>query len=216
MRTETVKFDVGGRKYKVARSLLEAYPTTMLAMSTSILWHDNADEEVYIERNGDRFAYCLDYLRDKKVTLPLSIPREAVFDDLRYYGVCDIDESAIAYSSIIEESGDGNAIVLGYAFEMIKELEKNIQKKKLEARYHQEVVEDHEMALKAMKYLFCGHECLEWHHLTKEEKKSGIGAAFQRPVTESRKQLFSTFGLQLEEFNFAYAWVKVRRCETNK
>jgi len=118
----TVRFDVGGKIYKVARSLLDQYPDTMLARLVSKTWSpgndvdsrvnegeeksdnkdgcnqtsgDDKDAAVYIERDGQRFRYCLDYMRDGCVHLPPSIPKKAFLQDLAYYGFEDIDPSRI-------------------------------------------------------------------------------------------------------------------------
>ena len=81
----TVKFNVGGTRYEVARSLLEAHPDVMITRMISEEWQQSiADNgEVYIERDGARFKYLLDYLRDGKVALPLNVSKKAVIDVLR-------------------------------------------------------------------------------------------------------------------------------------
>ena len=89
--TTIVRFNVGGTKYDVARSLLDQYPDSMLARITSDRWEQGAtnpsNDEIFLERNGDRFQYVLDYMRDAKVELPLSIPRGQFIADMEYYGL---------------------------------------------------------------------------------------------------------------------------------
>ena len=68
-----VNFNVGGTRYEVARSLIEMHPDTMLARMVSEQWQADPSKEVFIERNGSRFEYVLDYLRDGKVSLPFSV-----------------------------------------------------------------------------------------------------------------------------------------------
>lgn len=82
-----VKLNVGGTRYEVARSLIETHPDTMIARMISKEWQRNTDAEIFIERDGSRFKYFLDYLRDGKVSLPVNVSRESVLDDLKYYGV---------------------------------------------------------------------------------------------------------------------------------
>ena len=90
------KFNIGGQRYEVSRSLLEEYPNTLLTTSASERWQKNEDAEIFIERNGLRFQYVLDYLRDGTVDLPPTESRNAVLKELEYYGVTDIDEEVIS------------------------------------------------------------------------------------------------------------------------
>ena len=73
--------------YKVSRSLIELYPDTMLARMVDTRWQpqrgikagDDDDDDtsnstiMFIDRNGDRFAYVLDYMRDNKIQLPITV-----------------------------------------------------------------------------------------------------------------------------------------------
>lgn len=86
----TVQFDVGGTVYKVSRSLVNAFPQTMLARLISKTWQIDPNATIFIDRNGERFLYILDYMRDKEVHLPLSIPKAALVRDLHYFGFDDI------------------------------------------------------------------------------------------------------------------------------
>lgn len=112
-----VKFNVGGTKYEVSRSLLDRYPHSMLAKICSDTWHDTAakgfadddhddnnnnnsnesEDEIFVDRNGERFQYVLDYLRDAHVELPRSIPRGQFLADLGYYGL-DYTEESVSLS----------------------------------------------------------------------------------------------------------------------
>jgi len=116
---KTVLFDVGGKIYRVARSLLKQHSDTMLARIASDTWcsidhkeevgknnnrnngnnnnNDNTnDNKLFIERNGDRFQYVLDFMRDGGyVSLPTNIPKDALLQDLAYFGFQDIDPAKI-------------------------------------------------------------------------------------------------------------------------
>ena len=95
---QTVTFDVGGKHYKVSRSLIERFPDTILARMTSELWlgSDKAkDEPIFIERNGERFQYCLDYMRDGRVSVSTAASKDGIMKDLEYYGLEGVDPSAI-------------------------------------------------------------------------------------------------------------------------
>ena len=81
-----VHFNVGGVKYDVARALIEAYPGTMLARLVSDTWQQDLGSEIFIDRNGQRFQYVLDYMRDQEVNLPLNAAKGSVMKELEYFG----------------------------------------------------------------------------------------------------------------------------------
>jgi hypothetical protein len=89
----TVTFDVGGTIYEVSRSLIERYPDTMLARMVSDTWLEGEQKEpLFIDRNGDRFQYCLDYMRDgPAVALPFTVSKESVLKELEYFGFDNAD-----------------------------------------------------------------------------------------------------------------------------
>jgi potassium voltage-gated channel Shal-related subfamily D protein 1/potassium voltage-gated channel Shal-related subfamily D protein 3/potassium voltage-gated channel Shal-related subfamily D protein len=93
--TTVVCFNVGGTLYEVSRSLLEMYPDTMLARSASEQWHTDPISKIFLERDGDRFTYVLDYLRDGCTNIPATVPQAALLADLEYFGVQDVDENQI-------------------------------------------------------------------------------------------------------------------------
>ena len=95
-----VKFNIGGTRYEVARSLLATYSDTMLARMASEQWQKDSESEIFIERDCLHFRYCLSYLRDGKVLLPISVSREAVLEDMTYYGIEIPSDEAIAYGKI--------------------------------------------------------------------------------------------------------------------
>ncbi len=52
---------------------------------------------LFIERDGDRFKFCLDYMRDGgMIGLPLTVSKEALLQDLAFYGFQDVDPSSIS------------------------------------------------------------------------------------------------------------------------
>lgn len=86
-----ITFIVGGQIYQVSKDLLLQYPNSMLCMAISD--DDEYNEPIYIERNGHRFQYVLDYIRDRRIDLPTTISPAAFFRDMEYYGFrcCDHD-----------------------------------------------------------------------------------------------------------------------------
>ena len=98
--TEIVKFNVGGHRYEVSRSMLSLHPQTMLAKSASEQWQTDPEKEIFIDRDGATFGHVLNYLRDGKVSLPITIRKETLLSELEYYGVDGVEETTIN-----EESG---------------------------------------------------------------------------------------------------------------
>ena len=85
--TEVVKFNIGGQRYEVSRSLLDKHPDSMLSKSASEQWQEDPVAEIFIERDGLRFRYVLDYLRDDRLELSLTESKKAIIDDLEYYDI---------------------------------------------------------------------------------------------------------------------------------
>lgn len=92
---ETVNFDVGGKKYRVSKSQIDLHPNTMIAKLVSDQWHQDAENEIFIDRDGTLFQFVLNYLRDGKVYLPITVSKAALMEELRYFGFEDVDESSV-------------------------------------------------------------------------------------------------------------------------
>ena len=95
MAQEIVKFNVGGHRYEVSRSLLSLHPNTMIAKSASEQWQNDPQKEVFIDRDGAIFSFVLSYLRDGKVALPTTVRKVTLMDELDYYGVDDVEANMI-------------------------------------------------------------------------------------------------------------------------
>lgn len=89
MSSLTVKFNVGGKMFEVNRSLLLKFDDNMMLRAAAEI-SDNPSEPVFIDRDGERFAYILDYMRDGKVSLPFSISRGSFLSDLMFYGIKNV------------------------------------------------------------------------------------------------------------------------------
>ena len=111
MTPQTVLFNIGGSKYRVSQSLLDTQPKSMLTRISSEQWHSDDSSEIYIDRNGSRFQYVLDYLRDERVFLPISECKESIISELEYYNI-DYDEDYILHSSTGQSQAvDGMKII---------------------------------------------------------------------------------------------------------
>jgi hypothetical protein len=98
LMVETVQFDVGGKIFKVSRALIDEHPDTMLAKMISEAWENENDKDkpLFIDRDGDKFSYVLDYLRYGSIDLPHSIPKTMFQRELDYYGITAEDETVKA------------------------------------------------------------------------------------------------------------------------
>ena len=105
---KTIHFNVGGTKYEVSKSLIETYPDTMLATMISDRWqhHDNdndddtndgttTDKVLFIDRNGHRFQYVLDYMRDQHVHSPMGVTGASIRKELEYFGFVNVPPDVI-------------------------------------------------------------------------------------------------------------------------
>lgn len=105
-RERTVSFNVGGQIFVVRRSLLDAFPSTMLARSASKEWGgEESATPIFIDRDSGQFRYCLDFMRDGKVWLPATESNAALLSDLTYFGFENIDPDAVnAQSTAMDAS----------------------------------------------------------------------------------------------------------------
>ena len=156
----TVRFNVGGRIYEVSRSLLDRYPDTMLARMASDTWsplqrdessdesgeHENGDDDdddtpicngdggkkaLFIDRNSDRFQYCLDYMRDGGIAgLPMTVSKDAVLHDLAYYGFHDVDPSSISVQLSLSMIKTSHEYIQSLELDLNKKLRASIQNQK--------------------------------------------------------------------------------------
>ena len=87
-------FKVGEECFEITRCLLSLYPCSLLAKKAYEQWLSCPDEPICIDRDPCLFRYVLTYLREKKVTLPISIEKCTFISELEYYCI-GVDECAI-------------------------------------------------------------------------------------------------------------------------
>lgn len=58
----------------------------MFTASASEQWHKGDESEIFLECDGYRFRYVLDYMRDGKVVLPHSQSKAVILNELEYFG----------------------------------------------------------------------------------------------------------------------------------
>ena len=124
---KTIRLNVGGTKYEVAKSLFATYPDTMLATmisdhttKTEVLFLDRnglrrgEHEELFIDRNGHRFQYVLDYMRDQHVHSMVGVSCASIRKEFEYFGFFNIPNDAI-------DGGSANLDVAEHIVMVIKE-----------------------------------------------------------------------------------------------
>jgi hypothetical protein len=116
-----VSFNVGGRVFQVARGTLEHFPNTMLARMADKRWDHSKhtpSDTLYIDRNGDRFQYVLDWMRDGEVHLPVTESYVAINKELDYYG---FDQSK--RENIVQETIEGGRVLTAITTNFHEELD---------------------------------------------------------------------------------------------
>ena len=110
----TISFNVGGSVYQVSCNTLQRYPESMLAKLVSEVWKpQEPSAPIFIDRDGSRFQFVLDFLRDGKVHLPASVSAEALRADFAYYGLPDgvkITRDHLGFSHVFRITEYLNAI----------------------------------------------------------------------------------------------------------
>lgn len=114
--TATVKLNVGGQFYEVARTTIDRHPNTMLCNLVSQRWQpDENDEPLFIDRNGHRFQFVLDWMRDGEVNLPVTESYEAFRQELEYFGFTNVEDSSIIAGTL--RGGEVMTAVTGNLYE---------------------------------------------------------------------------------------------------
>jgi hypothetical protein len=105
----TVTFDVGGKIYRVSRSMVEQHPDSVLARLISDTWttalsrddgENTNNRALFIDRDGDRFAHVLDFMRYGKVTLPYDVPADQFLFDLDFFGILGATEETVRHGHV--------------------------------------------------------------------------------------------------------------------
>mmetsp|Transcript_10495 Transcript_10495/g.18961 ORF Transcript_10495/g.18961 Transcript_10495/m.18961 type:complete len:289 (+) Transcript_10495:248-1114(+) len=94
IRSQTIKFNVGGRHFEVLRDLIEKQPESMLGRGVSETWQHDPEKTIFFDRDGDIFAQVLNYLRYGTIVLPTNMPKEMFIRDLDFY-VLDYNDEVI-------------------------------------------------------------------------------------------------------------------------
>ena len=149
IKSEIFCFNVGGVKYDVSRATLELHPDCMLTKMISKSWNeDETNRTFFIDRDGNRFRYVLDYMRDGGyIHLPITESRAAICQELDYFGFTNVPEDSIV-GGIIDQSMLRN--IQGNVYDEIDEIESQIDALQQE----KEVLENKIGAIKIANIVF--------------------------------------------------------------
>jgi hypothetical protein len=71
--SEIVNLNVGGIQYSAARNTIMKHEETMLAKLVSEKWNPNSEVPIFVDRDGERFKYILDFFRDGEILVPNTV-----------------------------------------------------------------------------------------------------------------------------------------------
>mmetsp|Transcript_22656 Transcript_22656/g.43001 ORF Transcript_22656/g.43001 Transcript_22656/m.43001 type:complete len:221 (-) Transcript_22656:60-722(-) len=88
-REERVTINVGGTARVVAVGTIMNYPETMLGAMLSTRWEQSGVEskDIFIDRDPIRFRYILDFYRDGKITIPLTMSKAEMLREADYFAL---------------------------------------------------------------------------------------------------------------------------------
>ncbi len=129
--SQIVRLNVGGTRFEVARGTLMKYEGSMLASLVSGKWKEGCGEnEIFIDRDGARFRYVLEYLRTDRVFVHDRLDQAALEVEFDYFGI-DADSNKMTMMK------DDFASIIAIT-EEIKELEDLLIRKRNEKSAIQE------------------------------------------------------------------------------
>ncbi|CEL95738.1 unnamed protein product [Vitrella brassicaformis CCMP3155] len=93
MSGETVKLNVGGKTFEVAKSTLTKHPDALLAKLVDAKWHAQQTEAIFVDADGSLFEYVLQYYRrGAPVIIPYTVTKGQLKKEFDYYGITLTDE----------------------------------------------------------------------------------------------------------------------------
>ena len=189
---------------------------------------DQETKTIFIDRDGLRFRYVLDYLRDHEINLPMTESREAMHKELEYYGLCmathssdtTLDENGNATAAAAAAASTRPVIKLGTPVEaarVIAAMDSNIGEEldalDVEIESHKKIIQDYihrKDAVKVARNVF-QRSVLKYETaieqgteftveiVQKDEKDAAYKAS--KYVLEFLKEKLATYGLLLVKYN---------------
>jgi hypothetical protein len=110
----TVSFCIGGQRYKVSRSLLRKFPDSILA-KTAAKTPSGMPFPICFDRDSERFRYCLEFMRDGRVSLPVGVSKKSLLTELEFYGL------RVDNDDVVDESS-AHAAAANHIFSLVREV----------------------------------------------------------------------------------------------
>lgn len=176
----------------------------MLARMIDKVWdckdtyHPGSDT-LYIDRNGDRFQYILDFMRDGQVHLPVTESNAALQKELEYYGFQNIKEQSITQGTL-----EGGRVLTNTTRNVDEEIDtinakiKTLEKQIKEHKTHKQSIRAaHKIFLQAANLEDSDHVTI---HFSEEDDKKTI-----KDGADDRHKLFcerlEMYGLKLVSYS---------------
>lgn len=67
--------------------MLKEHENTVIGRLGLKVLKDGNEDPVFLDRDGDIFIYVLNFLREREIDLPMSVPKPAFMAEIRNYGV---------------------------------------------------------------------------------------------------------------------------------
>jgi hypothetical protein len=112
-QADTITFNVRGKLHRASRSLIMYYQegNSMLGRLITDTWANptpaaagvtgggetNVHAPIFIDRNGERFGYVLDFMRCGRVVLPYNVSRDLLLLDFDFYGIQGATGDTVLY-----------------------------------------------------------------------------------------------------------------------
>lgn len=104
---KTIHFNVGGKNFEILSNLI-IKDNNKLSRMVLDSWKraktQQEDTVVFIDRDGDQFGFVLNYLRFRKVNLPITISLDNFMKELKFFEVDVKDGTVVSESSYLSET----------------------------------------------------------------------------------------------------------------
>ena len=126
IRPKTVVLNVSGEKFEIQPEMFNEYPKTILAKEIQKHYkEDNVNDVLFINRCPTLFRFLLQFVRDKKVYLPVGVSKASFLNEMNYYCFDNIEESNIAVGGYPTANGFGHFIDHGQ--ELLKDVQTKLE-----------------------------------------------------------------------------------------
>lgn len=126
VRPRTVVLNVSGERFEIRVDMFDEYSTTILAKQLQKHCKDGQfNDELFLNRCPKLFRFVLQYVRDKKVHLPIGISKTSLMNELQFYCFDNIDEASIDVDCSLTAKGFGHLVEHGQ--EVLKDVKTKLE-----------------------------------------------------------------------------------------